>query len=170
MTSFLEAITNDSNKSLNNVAIEACAAYVDVFEGHVGTVSKMVDHTKEKSRSKQAHNRLTKQKRLEAQSRHTKLKMYRSIKNYRKKALVAAIEIKRAKESLQKHCADATLEEGKRKSAELISVPALISLPPRQGKKQKCTKRDEAHKLIVFLDRKRGIDTPRIRAERSFRT
>ena len=50
LTSFLEAIKNDNNKSDNDSVIEAIGVCVGVVEG-------LVDNTKEKSSSKQAHNK-----------------------------------------------------------------------------------------------------------------
>ena len=50
LTSFLEAIKNDNNNSENDAAIEAMCVCFGVVEG-------LVDNTKEKSSSKQAHNK-----------------------------------------------------------------------------------------------------------------
>ena len=50
MTSFLEAIKNDNNNSENDAAIEAMCVCFGVVEG-------LVDNMKEKSSSKQAHNK-----------------------------------------------------------------------------------------------------------------
>lgn len=99
LTLFLYTVTNDSNRSLMNSVGEVINVCRSILDGHVNTVSRLVNNTKEKRSSKQAHSKLTKTKKLEVQ--HAKLEMNRIMKSDPKFTLKAAI--KRAKLSLNKN-------------------------------------------------------------------
>lgn len=57
---FLKVTTTEENKSTNKLISEAVEASVDVLKKHIGSVSNLVDNTKEKRSSVQAHRKLTK--------------------------------------------------------------------------------------------------------------
>ena len=57
---FLKVTTTEENKSTNKLISEAVELSVDVLKKHIGSVSNLVDNTKEKRSSVQAHRKLTK--------------------------------------------------------------------------------------------------------------
>jgi len=57
---FLKVTTTEENKSTKKLISEAVEASVDVLKKHIGSVSNLVDNTKEKRSSVQAHRKLTK--------------------------------------------------------------------------------------------------------------
>ena len=143
LTSFLDATTtkNDKNQSDCTTVVaakEAICACVDILEGHIKTVSNLVNHTKERSSSKQAHSKLTKRKRHEAQ--HAKLEMNRAIMMDPKKALKTAIQNARAsvqRDAVKPAVIDELDSERRKTPDESNDTLASASLPPRIAKKPK---------------------------------
>ena len=57
---FLKVTKTEENKLTKKMISEAVEASVDVLKKHIGSVSNLVDNTKEKRSSVQAHRKLTK--------------------------------------------------------------------------------------------------------------
>ena len=129
MTNFLNETATAENKATNTLLIDAINLSTSIFKGQIGSISNSVNNTREKRSSIQAHTKLTKNSKQEAN--HAKLEEKRAMKNNPTSAL------KNANKAAKNYTSKVITSLGKRKADESSAVldPAPASLPPRQVRK-----------------------------------